>query len=49
MMELRSSAHLRNRVEVVEGPHDTPYGMRDFIIRDPNRFWITFGQPARQG
>src|SRR6266481_1832797 len=35
---------LKDRVEVVEGPHDTFYGMREFIIRDLNRFWITFGQ-----
>lgn len=35
---------LRDRVEVVEGLHDTFYGMREFIIRDLNRFWITFGQ-----
>ena len=39
---------LKDRVEVVEGLHDTFYGMREFIIRDLNRFWITFGQ-ARQG
>jgi hypothetical protein len=25
---------------------DTFYGMREFIIRDLNRFWITFGQPS---
>lgn len=31
--------------EVVEGLHDTFYGMREFIVRDCNRFWITFGQP----
>ena len=36
---------LRDRAEVVEAPHDTFYGMREFIVRDPNRFWITFGQP----
>jgi len=34
----------KDRVEVVEGLHDTFYGMREFIIRDLNRFWITFGQ-----
>lgn len=34
-----------DRVEVVEPLHDTFYGMREFIIRDLNRFWITFGQP----
>ena len=37
---------LKDRVEVVEGPHDTFYGMREFIIRDLNRFWITFGQES---
>ena len=37
---------LKGRVEVVEGLHDTFYGMREFIIRDLNRFWITFGQPV---
>jgi catechol 2,3-dioxygenase-like lactoylglutathione lyase family enzyme len=38
--------HLKDRVEIVEGLHDTFYGMREFIIRDLNRFWITFGQPV---
>ncbi len=38
---------LKDRVEVVEGLHGTPYGMREFIIRDLNRFWITFGQPVQ--
>ena len=38
---------LKDGVEVVEGPHDTFYGMREFIIRDLNRFWITFGQDLR--
>ena len=37
---------LKDRVEIVEGPHDAFYGMREFIIRDLNRFWITFGQPS---
>jgi len=36
----------KSRVEVVEGPHDTFYGMRELIIRDLNRFWITFGQES---
>jgi uncharacterized glyoxalase superfamily protein PhnB len=41
---------LKDRAETVEGPQDTFYGMREFIIRDPNRFWITFGQvmPSRR-
>lgn len=37
---------LEDRVEVVEAPHDTFYGMREFIVRDPNRFWITFAQES---
>lgn len=35
---------LKDRVDVVEAPHDTDYGMRELIIRDLNRFWITFGE-----
>jgi catechol 2,3-dioxygenase-like lactoylglutathione lyase family enzyme len=37
---------LKDRVEIVEGPHDTFYGMREFIIRDLNRFWVSFGQTS---
>ena len=40
-------AALKDRVEVVETPHDTHYGMRELIIRDINRFWITFGTNVR--
>ena len=36
---------LKDRVDVFEMPHDTFYGMRELIIRDLNRFWLTFGQP----
>jgi uncharacterized glyoxalase superfamily protein PhnB len=35
----------QDRVQVVEPPHDTFYGMREFIMRDLNGFWVTFGQP----
>ncbi|HEU4871238.1 MAG TPA: VOC family protein [Pyrinomonadaceae bacterium] len=35
---------LKDRVDIVEHPHDTFYGMREVIIRDLNRFWITFAQ-----
>jgi uncharacterized glyoxalase superfamily protein PhnB len=38
---------IQDQVEVVEGLHDTFYGMREFIIRDLNRFWMTFGQPVQ--
>jgi uncharacterized glyoxalase superfamily protein PhnB len=37
-------ASLRGQVRVVEEVQDADYGMREFIIRDPNGFWITFGQ-----
>jgi uncharacterized glyoxalase superfamily protein PhnB len=39
---------LRDRVEIREELHETFYGMKEFIIRDLNGFWITFGQPIRQ-
>ena len=39
-------ANLKARVDVVEKPHDTFYGMRELIIRDINRFWITFGEQS---
>lgn len=35
---------VKDRAEVVEAPHDTFYGMREFIVRDLNGFWLTFGQ-----
>ena len=37
---------LKERVDVVEPPHDTFYGRREVIIRDVNRFWITFSQES---
>ncbi|HEX6649285.1 MAG TPA: VOC family protein [Pyrinomonadaceae bacterium] len=37
---------LKDRVDVVERPHNTFYGMREVIIRDLNRFWITFAQES---
>jgi uncharacterized glyoxalase superfamily protein PhnB len=38
---------IKHRVQIVEDPHDTFYGMREFIMRDINRFWVTFGQPIQ--
>ncbi len=38
---------LRGRVQVVQDLYDAFYGMREFIIRDCNGFWITFGQPLQ--
>jgi hypothetical protein len=39
---------LKENVDVVEAPHDQWYGMRELIIRDLNRFWITFGEELPQ-
>jgi len=36
---------IKERVEIVEGPHNMFYGMREIIARDLNGFWITFGHP----
>ena len=35
---------LKGRVDIIEPPHDTFYVMREVILRDVNRFWITFAQ-----
>ena len=35
---------IKDRVEIVTGPHNMFYGMREVIVRDLNGFWITFGQ-----
>jgi uncharacterized glyoxalase superfamily protein PhnB len=37
---------IKGRGEIVEEPHNTFYGMREFTVRDINRFWITFGEPV---
>jgi uncharacterized glyoxalase superfamily protein PhnB len=36
---------LKGIARVQEELHDTFYGMREFIVRDVNGFWITFGEP----
>jgi len=38
---------LKDRVQGVVDLYDAFYGMREFTIRDVNRFWITFGQPTQ--
>lgn len=38
---------LDGKASIVEDLHDTFYEMREFIIRDCNGFWITFGQQSR--
>jgi uncharacterized glyoxalase superfamily protein PhnB len=35
---------IKDRVEIVEPPHNMFYGMREIIVRDLNGFWITFGE-----
>jgi uncharacterized glyoxalase superfamily protein PhnB len=35
---------LEGKAGIIEDLHETFYGMREFIIRDCNGFWITFGQ-----
>jgi uncharacterized glyoxalase superfamily protein PhnB len=40
---------IRDRVQIQEPLHATFYGMREFIIRDLNGFWITFGQSVEEG
>ena len=41
-------AALKTRIQLVQDLYDTFYGMREFIIRDINGFWITFGQPIEK-
>ena len=35
---------LKANVEIRQGLENTFYGTREFIVRDPNGFWLTFGQ-----
>ena len=37
-------ARFGDRVSVQAALYDTFYGMREFIIRDLNGFWVTFGR-----
>jgi len=39
---------LKDLVTVQKGVHETFYGMREFIIRDINGFWVTFGESIGQ-
>jgi uncharacterized glyoxalase superfamily protein PhnB len=36
---------LKDRVAAEWGPEDMPYGMREFAIRDPNGYLLSFGEP----
>jgi uncharacterized glyoxalase superfamily protein PhnB len=35
--------------EIALEPTDEPYGMRDFVVRDPDGNVLTFGCPLPQG
>lgn len=35
--------HRRNGVEIVEGLDDRDYGLRDYTVRDPSGYFLTFG------
>jgi uncharacterized glyoxalase superfamily protein PhnB len=37
---------LRDNAGLVEPPHNTFYGMREFTIQDPNGYWLIFGQSS---
>src|SRR6185503_573766 len=39
---------IKERVDIIEAPHNMFYGMREVLVRDPNGFWITFGQELSQ-
>jgi len=36
---------LEGRIAPEWGPEDMPYGMREFAIRDPDGYLLSFGQP----
>lgn len=38
-------ARLKGLVDLRKELYDTFYGMREFIVRDPNGFWVVFGEP----
>jgi uncharacterized glyoxalase superfamily protein PhnB len=40
-------ATLKGRVTAEWGPEDMSYGMREFAIKDPDGYLLSFGQPLR--
>jgi uncharacterized glyoxalase superfamily protein PhnB len=38
---------LKDHVQIRLGLEETFYGTREFIVRDPNGFWLTFGQDLK--
>ena len=41
---VRLHERLKDRVQIRVGLNETFYGTREFIVRDLNGFWLTFGQ-----
>lgn len=41
--------NLKDRVQIRVGLNETFYGTREFIVRDLNGFWLTFGQDLGRG
>lgn len=39
---------LKDRVAAEWGPEDMPYGMREFAIRDPDGYLLSFGEPLNR-
>jgi catechol 2,3-dioxygenase-like lactoylglutathione lyase family enzyme len=39
---------LKDRVTAEWGPEDMSYGMREFAIRDPDGYLLSFGEPLRR-
>jgi uncharacterized glyoxalase superfamily protein PhnB len=35
---------LKDRVQIRAGLENTSYGTREFVVRDLNGFWVTFGE-----
>jgi uncharacterized glyoxalase superfamily protein PhnB len=38
---------IRDRVKAEWGPEDMPYGMREFAIKDPDGYLLSFGEKLR--
>lgn len=38
---------VKDRVTAEWGPEDMPYGMREFAIRDPDGYLLSFGEPLQ--
>ncbi|HEY5884863.1 MAG TPA: VOC family protein [Pyrinomonadaceae bacterium] len=41
-------SRVKDGVEVLKEIHETFYGMREFIVRDLNGFWVTFAEQVRE-